>query len=215
MQMKTESNMKIAERLMLLQDVSGMKKKDIAKTIGVSAQYLSELLRGRRASDTLASLVEHLINNHTNPPKEKPNASAEVLKNEIFSRKIPVVSWASAGLGADYADLCRQMQEQIDSDSRDPNAYAIIIEGDSMQPDFRAGDIVTFNPNSFPRPGDFVVARLEESGEAFFKRYRLTGKEGRIVILESLNPAYAPREFPAKEFRFIHPIWNSTRRYRR
>ncbi len=192
------------------------KKYELASRLGITREHLSKVLGGHKAGSQLVVAVELLHKEHfSRPAQEKANASAPFMKREVFTRKIPVVSWAHAGCGSDYEDLCRQMQEQIDTDNRDPNAYAIIIEGDSMEPDFRAGDIVTFCPNQFPRPGDYVVARLEETGDALFKKYRLTGREGQTVVLESLNPLYAPREFPLTAFRFIHPAWDVKRRFRR
>lgn len=83
-----------------------------------------------------------------------------------------------------------------------------------MEPLIMAGDVVVFAPNSEPRNGDTVVARLN-SGEVFLKRFILTGSEGQTVRLESVNPAYAPREFPREDFRFIHPGVDLKRRLRR
>lgn len=121
------------------------------------------------------------------------------------SRKVPVVSWATAGLAHDYGDLCNQLEEFVDTECRDPNSFALILEGDSMEPRFLAGDRVVFAPNSEPRNGNFVVARLKESHGVMFKRFRRSGPEGQRIILESLNPNYAPQEFPAESFGFIYP----------
>ena len=68
---------------------------------------------------------------------------------------VPVVSWASAGKAADYPDLCNQIEELVETDCKDPNSFALILEGDSMEPTFLAGDIVIFAPNSEARNGDF------------------------------------------------------------
>lgn len=134
-------------------------------------------------------------------------------KDDLDWRKIPVVSWARAGEGIDFEDLCRQMEEWVETDSRDKNAFAVIIEGDSMEPEIRAGDLVTVCPNQTARNGDLVVARLH-TGEVYFKRFRRTGPEGQTVILESINPDYAEKTFPLSAFRFIYPAWDIKRRLR-
>lgn len=121
-------------------------------------------------------------------------------------RRIPVVSWANAGKGNNYSDLAEFIQEHVDTDCKDEHALAVIIEGDSMEPRFEAGDIVVLAPSSEPRTGDFVVARLCETGQVFFKKFFRTGPEGQTIRLLSLNPQYAPIEHPVSAFRFIYPV---------
>jgi len=82
-----------------------------------------------------------------------------------------------------------------------------------MEPDFREGDLIVFAPNSEPRNGDFVVARYSDGG-VVFKRFQRTGAEGAIILLESLNPNYAPIEKPLTEFRFIYPAVDMKRKLR-
>ena len=129
-------------------------------------------------------------------------------------RKVPLVSWAKAGGAVNYEDLCRQLEEWVYSDSRDQNAFAVEIEGDSMEPRFFAGDRVVIAPNAEPRNGDFVLARLATDG-VVFKRYFRTGPEGSLIRLESLNPNYAAKEVPLDQFEFIYPAVEVITRLRR
>ena len=129
-------------------------------------------------------------------------------------RQVPVVSWAKAGAASNYDDLCGQIDQQVETDCKDPNSFGLIIEGDSMSPRFEAGDIVVFAPNSEPRNGDFVVARLKETGGVMFKRFRRVGREGTTIRLESLNPDYNSQEFPMAAFRFIYPAVGMTANFR-
>ena len=144
----------------------------------------------------------------------KPNAGFYTLHDRP-RRKIPVVSWARAGEAANFSDLSEFIEEFVDSDTTDQNAFALILEGDSMEPDYKAGDRVIFEPNKEPRNGDCVVARLEETGGVYFKIFRRTGPEGKIVKLESLNTNYSPIEIPIEKFRFIYPAYEVKRRIRR
>ncbi len=65
-----------------------------------------------------------------------------------------------------------------------PRAFALIVEGESMTPGFSPGDKVIFDPDLAPRPGDFVVAKLDEEEKATFKKYRPRGqdRDGNVVI---------------------------------
>lgn len=171
------------------------KLKIIAEKLGCSIPYLM----GDIEAQDIASAENA-------PSSSKPPENAAAKKNpESASRAVPVVSWARAGEASDYGDLCNQIDESIFTDCRDPNAFALIIEGDSMEPKFEAGYRVVFSPNNEPRNGDFVVARLKEGHGVLFKRFRRTGNEGQVVRLESLNPAYAALEFPLSAFHFIYP----------
>jgi len=141
----------------------------------------------------------------------KPNASAPMPAIEMFKGKVPVVSYATAGAGLNYSDLAEQINEWVSCDTSDPNAYALIIEGDSMEPEYKAGDRAVFLPNQEARNGDIVVARLAETGEVYFKLFHLLGPKADKVRLTSYNELYPPLEFPRKAFRFIHPLHGTWR----
>jgi SOS-response transcriptional repressor LexA len=130
------------------------------------------------------------------------------------ARQVPVVSWAAAGLARDYEELRNHIDEMVETDCRDSDAFSIIIEGDSMENKFYAGDRVVFAPHLEPRNHDAVVAKLND-GRVFFKYFFRTGPEGARIKLVSENPNYAPMEFERNEFQFIYPAWEVKRRLRR
>jgi len=114
-------------------------------------------------------------------------SNARALVSEARTRRAPVVSWAAAGQARAYEDLANQIEETVETECRDANAFAIIIEGDSMEHKFYAGDRVVFAPNSEPRNGDAVVAKLQD-GRVLFKYFYRTGPEGGRIKLVSENP---------------------------
>lgn len=74
-------------------------------------------------------------------------------------------------------------------------AFAYIVEDDSMTPDFLEGDVIVFDPEISPLPGEFVAALDEEKG-FFFRKFKLDEyKEengtGVDFILTPLNEDYA------------------------
>lgn len=110
-------------------------------------------------------------------------------------RAIPVISAIQAGamkeitapyeLGDGYATV------YID-DGYSRWAFALEIEGDSMLPEFRAGDLVIIEPDWEPRPGECVAAKNGKE-EATFKKYRQRGvdKDGNVIFeLVPLNEDY-------------------------
>lgn len=194
----------------------GMTQSELAEKLGVSlrAVQLWEAGKSRPQPSTLRKLSETLeipVQALFEEESAKPNATEPVPANLMFPRRVPVVSWAKAGFGGDFGNLAVQIDEWLNTDCKDPNAYALIIEGDSMMPEFKPGDRVIFMPNVEPRNGDVVVARLAKTGDVFFKLFHRIGKNGEIVRLTSFNPAYPPLEYRLEEFEFIHPMHSMVR----
>ncbi len=89
----------------------------------------------------------------------------------------------------------------------DPNAYALEISGDSMEPVFREGDMVVVSPSAPIRRGDRVVVKTW-SGEVMAKQ--LTRKSAKRIELKSLNAAHRDRSFEVTEVAWLHRIiWAS------
>jgi SOS-response transcriptional repressor LexA len=153
-----------------------------------------------------------------------PESDVRELREEppgyMIPRKVPVVGFVA---GADllsnrafnYSDLANQIEEEIPTESKDPNALGLIVEGDSMDPEYQAGDRIVIAPNAEPRNRDVVVARLKEEGAAMLKRFFRTGPEGKTVRLESTNRDYPPIVREISDFRFIYPVVEMQRKARR
>lgn len=135
---------------------------------------------------------------------EPSNARVVSLKDEPIKRRVPVVSWALAGAmegrGA-FEDLANQIDETVETTSRDPNAFAIEISGDSMDPTVSHRDCVVLEPNMDAPNGWPVLVKLID-GRVFFKRLYRTSEK---VILESDNSAHPDLEFEQSEIAFVYP----------
>ncbi len=91
--------------------------------------------------------------------------------------------------------------------TNDPNAYALTISGDSMEPVYRDGDAIIVSPAAPVRVGDRVVARDVE-GAVMAKL--LTRRTAAKIELTSLNPAHPVLSFAAAEITWLHRIiWAS------
>ena len=88
-----------------------------------------------------------------------------------------------------------------------PDAYAVYVVGDSMEPRYFAGETVFVNPRLPVRRGDFVVAQVAaEEGEpphAYIKRFMV--REAKSLKLEQFNPKKA-LEFPISRVVSVHRI---------
>ena len=124
---------------------------------------------------------------------------------------VPIISWASAGMGAAYEDQGSNVPH-IKSDCGDPNCYALTIAGDSMEPIYRAGDVVVVAPNSEAKSRDLVIVKTVEE-DVYFKELRFS-QDMQTVRLFSFNPNYPVMEFSRSQLRFIHPVHSMTRSFR-
>jgi len=127
------------------------------------------------------------------------------------ARRIPLIGFAQAGGDGYFGDGGYPVGGGWDEVSlpevSDPNAYALEISGDSMEPVFRDGDLVIVAPNAPVRRGDRVVVRVQ-SGEVMAKQ--LARRSARRVDLRSLNPAHPDYTFDLAEIVWIHRIvWAS------
>jgi SOS-response transcriptional repressor LexA len=195
---------------------------ELANLLGIHRTYLVLIEKGKKIpSPRLQRFIDEFI---YKAEKEAENKNPITLSRAFPSlvmtppptsaRRVPIVSWAAAGSAKDYQDLANQIDELVETNSRDPNAFSVIIEGDSMEHKFYAGDRVIFAPNLEPRNGDAVLAKLND-GRALFKWYHRTGPEGQKIKLSSENPNYAPMEFAKEDFQFIYPAWEVKRLLRR
>ncbi len=125
-------------------------------------------------------------------------------------RAIPIVGMARAGADGffDEQGFPVGAEETVRfPDLGEDRVYALEIAGDSMEPVFRAGDIVIVQPNASVRRGDRVVVRTR-AGEVMAKV--LGRRNEQTVELISHNADHPPRELPAADIDWIARIlWAS------
>lgn len=147
--------------------------------------------------------------NHISPPPTWPLGDADDTAGATSVHRfgpvprggveIPLINAVSAGYPADFTDLgypARVADEYVRApDLDDPDAFAARVVGDSMEPDYRAGDIVIFSPALAIEDGHDCFVRLEPDHESTFKRiYFETGAGGEELIrIQPVNNRYPPR----------------------
>src|SRR6202030_1276696 len=108
-----------------------------------------------------------------------------------MSRRVPLIGLAQAGGEGFFDDggypVGGSWDEVSLPDIADPNAYALEISGESMEPVYRDGDLVIVSPSAPIRRGDRVVVRTTD-GQVMAKQ--LTRRSARRVELRSLNPSH-------------------------
>jgi len=131
------------------------------------------------------------------------SSSVKSLRRRSKDRMIPVIGWAHAGEAESYEELPQSWQNEISSECPDPKAFAVSLEGDSMEPRFYDGDILIVQPTTEVHSGCFVVARFASDG-VIFRRLEMRGNK---IILVPLNSQYESSTHTADEFSWIYPVW--------
>jgi len=129
-------------------------------------------------------------------------------------RLVPVINNVAAGYPTDYDDKGYPPGGADDyvrcPDLHDPNAFAVRVVGDSMEPKYLQGDILIFSPAAPVNSGDDCFVRMTDPHETTFKQVFF--EENGNIRLQPRNHAYPPIIQPREK---INGIWRAVIRYER
>ncbi len=157
----------------------------LAEIFNVSLDYL--MGRTDETYDILYKLAEETVLN-----KEFNDLSINQKKQFLFdvarSVKIPVLGSIPAGIPMEaIEDIIGEEEIPSEWTLGEKEFFALKIKGDSMEPEYRSGDIVIFNKQDNCENGD-DCAVMVNGDDATFKRVEKL--EGGGILLKPLNPNY-------------------------
>jgi phage repressor protein C with HTH and peptisase S24 domain/DNA-binding XRE family transcriptional regulator len=159
-----------------------------------------------RAEQTMEHLWQHA---GAAQPQADPGAdgAAEAAGSpQPVRRRIAIINRVAAGYPAEFTDLGYPAGVADDYLSAppeldDPQAFAVRVVGDSMEPRYREGDIVLFSPRAAVRSGDDCFVRFAPectaAQGATFKRVYFDSE--LLMRLQPLNNRYPPQVVPLKD----------------
>ncbi len=122
-------------------------------------------------------------------------------------RNIPLIGMAQAGADGFFDDAGYPIGGGWDEipfpGLGDPHVYALEINGESMEPVYRDGDIVILAPHANLRRGDRVVLKTAK-GEIMAKQ--LLRRSARKIDLLSINPDHDNRTLSVEDVEWISRI---------
>ena len=192
--------MKFYEWIRKKREEAGLSQYALARQSGLSVRYIQLLERGERRPkiETLEKLARGL-----GVPFEEVAAAAGV--SIIKARRVPVISWASAG---NWEEAVEYPEDWVEVLSSSPRRFALRVRGDAMEPEFTEGDIIVVDPDRDPISGSFVLARNRD-GEVVIKQLKQYGDKW---ILRPLNPRYPEIEMN-EEHEIIGVICQKIKKY--
>lgn len=196
---------KIGQRIMSERKAKGLTRKALAElTSELKISRINNYERGDRTpgpteikllADALEVSASYLM-------CLTDNREGKMTKSLGMGALIPVLDYKQA---IDSAAFIQKIKEDIDtkaefipvstavSDSIGKNAFALQIKDESMVPEFRIDDVIIVDPDTSPKPGDFVVALIEDEQEVIVRKYKQlsASKELREFELIALNEDWA------------------------
>lgn len=119
------------------------------------------------------------------------------------SGRVPVLGWAHAGAAASYEQLPTDWQESIATDCRDPKAFGVHLEGDSMEPYYREGDTLILMPSEEIHNGCLAVIRFVDDGVIFRRVEMMKGK----IRLVPYNKSYEAEDYQCEDISWAYPVY--------
>ncbi len=203
-----------ALRLTQLANRQGLQQVDIASRLGVKPPRVGNWFQGRNMprkaervalARLLGVTVEWLIEGDAEYGQISAEGVAQgrALYGGAPVRQVPVISWSHAGESVAYEEMPRHFAGAVATTSSDPKAFAVTVEGDSMEPKIFSGDRVVCEPSRAPVNGRAVVAKYSNEEVQLRIYHKLpTGK----IRLAPLNPVYPTIELDPEGFLWVYPV---------
>ena len=219
--------MTLGQRITHAREHARIKQKDVAEHFGISSQAVSqwEADRTRPDSQRLARLarllevrLEWLLDETGSVSFEEQCQLSSDVRHTV---RVPIIDTLQA---SDWTDTEGAIGSTVGSSYLQTDlgvssiAFALVIQGKSMEPEFQSGDKVIIDPSVQPRPGDFVVAMRDQDQEVTFKKYRLKSEdegEGNVIELVPVNPDWPTLLIDQQNLGRIIGTMVEHRRYRR
>lgn len=194
------------ERFREAREAKGMSQRELGRRVGCSGSAISQWESGNTDPERIsAALLEQAAGEVGRPLSylltgKRSDALAVAERGGVYQpqedvRFIPVIDLVQAGSWTETTDPYPRGQgmETVGLDaslasSSSRLTFGLVIDGDSMSPEFAPGDLVIIDPAITPRPGDFVVAKRERDSKATFKKYRARGASENGVDVFDLVP---------------------------
>ncbi|MEO5358050.1 MAG: XRE family transcriptional regulator [Nitrospirae bacterium YQR-1] len=183
--MVTGIDEKIRKKIVRILQQRDIKQKELAGMIGVMPQNLNAYMTGKRGfgKKNVLRIAQAL-----DIPAEKFYTGNVISKAKIKRAKdIPLLSWQKLVDCEHVVDVFRTdyADGRISYDSENETVFAVKVEGNSMSPEFKDGNIVIVSPLEKPSTGDFVIVRY--AGNTLFRKIKFYDD---TIVLKAVNVEY-------------------------
>ena len=203
--------MKIGERIKDARTKMSLTQSKLARDVGVKPQAVQAWESGkncpsRKSIQILSNVLQvsaHWLEFGTSVElsglsQKDSNVVSLAIPTEI--KTVPLISWVTAGNWGDISENYPpgHGEEMIPCPSKcGPLSFALMVKGDSMEPDYPDRSVIIVDPEREPRHNSDVVVRLNGEMEATFKRLKIDGPRW---FLHPVNDRYPVLPLEGKDF---------------
>lgn len=214
----------VGNRIKELRDRRGMTQEELGEVLGISKQALGRYEAGLRRpnQDALFQLADFFnISLDSFFPERKPNNIvtiyeqltaqrqtkvynfAEYQLEEQNNKIVPLVGATAANPTAlEYADAINDIS--INTDVPNNADCALVVRGNSMEPDYMDSSIVFYKRQEMVESGELAIVEIDGDGVTFKKI--LFDYDNQQVILRSLNKEYPDRVLKEESYRIVGKV---------
>lgn len=228
--LKNDTNQQLDESLRLRIEgrlnALGLSEEAASKKAGLDRSYVRQLLRrngrGNASSTAKLAAVLETSSDWLLTGNEQPHSQTTEPQHNVVTANIPMPEHQSMPLdvpvlgvvAGNHVHGAFQLEASvIDYVRRAPglfgskNVYALYVEGDSMAPMHKAGDLLFVHPGRPARIGDSVVVQFKKGENQYSEAMLgiLYKRNPKVVELQKMNPP-AIVDIDAKTVEFIHRV---------
>ena len=212
----------ISYRVKLAREIKQMSQIQLSKHAGISQGTLSDLERGKNKNSLMLTKIAdvlgvspiwmlegkgEMLTGKTNvlQLKERQELAAPV------HNKVPKINWSDV---TDYILLKTKFSIEEDSLVHtslaiSENGFALLVDDDKMEPEFKLGEVLIVDPDLSFQSGDYVVV-VHGGHKPVFKQIV---SDGANWLLKPLNPRY-PIDSMTEEHTVVGVIREKVKTYR-
>ena len=164
-------------------------QRKLADKIGTVPAYISQMMTDvRKMGDDLARRIEEKLRLPKGWMDQDHSATITGATSYARDRKIPLLrsDEISGWEGESIAE--EEGMGHVDApDSASSRAFAVMVKGKGMEPEFQEGELVIVDPEKPINHNDFVLVLLKGRSIPLIRRFIVSDDR---KFLESLNPMY-------------------------
>lgn len=186
-----------------LRKAKGLTQEEVGAKLGISGAAVSRWEKGKSFPDMaiageVAKLYGCTIDDLMRGEKSEPIKEVEYVPSDRTKKfiRVPVLGRIPAGIPIEAIEDIEDWEDYPVSDTiRGRQYFGLRVAGDSMEPEYRDGDVLIIQQQDTCNSGD-DCAVMVNGDDATFKRVRL---QENGLTLQPLNPKYNPRFYSAQE----------------